>query len=96
MPEDGKKQLIGNNVRDMIEMGFWTVRFLEGFENEYVKSKTGRVGDVVDRSDAGEEMSGRVGDEGKIWSQNARAFLKMMRYVAKFIGTFDKFYKKNS
>ena len=96
LPEDGKPQLVGTNVRDMIEMGFWTIKFLEDFEKQYDNS--GRMGDVdgVDRSDGGEEMFGRVEGEGKIWGPNVRAFLKLMRYVSKFLSTYDKFYKNNS
>ena len=90
---DGKT-LVGGNVRDMIEMGFWTIRFLEGFENRYEKS--GRVDDGVDRTDKEDDPSGRVEGDGKIWSSNARAFLKLMRYVTKFLSTFDKFHKNNS
>ena len=75
-------------------MGFWTIRFLEGFENEY--DTAGRAGDGVDRADTEDDASGRVDGEGKIWSSNARAFLKLMRYVTKFLSTYDKFYKNNS
>ena len=96
LPEDGKKQLIGGNVRDMIEMGFWTIKFLEDFEKQFDKNKNGREGDGMERSGEEEEMFARVGGEGKIWSPNARSFLKLMRYVTKFLATYDKFFKNNS
>ena len=96
LPEEGKK-LVGGNVRDMIEMGFWALRFLEGFEERY--EKDGRAGDVegVDRAgvDDDDAATERVGG-GQIWSSNARAFLKLMRYITKFLGTYEKFYKNNS
>ena len=94
LPEDGKQQLVTNNVRDMIEMSFWTIKFLEDFEKQYAKN--GRVGDGVDRSDEEGGMFGRVGGGGQIWSPNARSFLKLMRYVTKFLSTFDSYKKKNS
>jgi len=95
LPDDGKG-LVGGNVRDMIEMGFWTIRFLEGFEERY--EKAGRAGTVedVDRADTDDDAAGRIGGDGKLWSSNARAFLKLMRYITKFLGTYEKFYKNNS
>merc|ERR1712029_477574 len=33
LPEDGKTQLISNNVRDMIEMSFWVLKFLGDLRN---------------------------------------------------------------
>merc|ERR1712086_682497 len=94
LPEDGRKQLVTSNVRDMIEMSFWTIKFLEDFEKQYAKNY--RAVDGVDRSDEKEEIFGRVYGDGKIWSPNARSFLKLMRYVTKFLGTFDNYRKKNS
>merc|ERR1712050_234597 len=88
LPEEGKT-LVGGNVRDMIEMGFWALRFLEGFEQRY--EKDGRAGVDDDDDDATERVGG-----GQIWSSNARAFLKLMRYITKFLGTYEKFYKNNS
>ena len=88
--------MVRGDVRDMIEMGFWALRFLEGFEQRY--EKDGRAGDVegVDRADVGDDATERVGGSGKIWSSNARAVLKLMRYITKFLGTYEKFYKNNS
>ena len=95
LPDEGKT-LVRGDVRDMIEMGFWALRFLEGFEQRY--EKDGRAGDVegVDRADVGDDATERVGGSGKIWSSNARAVLKLMRYITKFLGTYEKFYKNNS
>merc|ERR1711982_256119 len=94
LPEDGKKQLISNNVRDMIEMSFWVLKFVGDFEKQYAKNY--RAGDIIDRSDDEEDDIGRIYGEGKLWGANARSFIKLMRYVAKFLGTFDKYRKKNS
>ena len=95
LPEEGKK-LVGGNVRDMIEMGFWALRFLEGFEERY--EKDGRAGDVegVDRAGVDDDAATERDGGGQIWSSNARAFLKLMRYITKFLGTYEKFYKNNS
>ena len=79
---DEGKILAEGNIRDMIEMGFWTIRFLEGFEQRY--EKNGRSEDRAGQKD------------GKIWSSNARVVVKLMRYVAKFLSTFEKFKKNNS
>ena len=94
MPEDGKTQLISNNVRDMIEMSFWVLKFLGDFEKQYEKNY--RSGEIIDRSGEEEDELGRVYSKGKIFGDNARSFIKLMRYVAKFVGTFDKYKKKNS
>merc|ERR1712233_36084 len=59
-------------------------------------AKNYRAGDIIDRSDDEEEDLGRIYGEGKLWGANARSFIKLMRYVAKFLGTFDKYRKKNS
>ena len=86
----GKSQLVSGNTRDVIEMGFWILRFLEDFEKQYAKSNLQRSNDV---SSAGNQRTSN--GVGKIWSSNARSYLKMMRYVTKFLSTSDNFQKKN-
>ena len=86
----GKSQLVSGNTRDVIEMGFWILRFLEDFEKQYAKSNLQRSNDVT--SAANQRTSNGV---GKIWSSNARSYLKMMRYVTKFLSTSDNFQRKN-
>ena len=86
---DGKTQLVSGNTRDVIEMGFWILRFLEDFEKQYNKS-------AIPKSKSNEENITRTSNGvGKIWGDNARSYLKMMRYVTKFLSTSDNFQKKN-
>ena len=85
--EAGKEQLVSGNARSMIEMSYWMIKFMEDFEKQY---KT--LG--LARSDSSEpESDSRFNGEGKIWSPNARTYLKMMRYVTKFLSTQEKFQK---
>ena len=85
--EAGKEQLVSGNARSMIEMSYWMIKFMEDFEKQY---KT--LG--LARSDSSEpETDSRFNGEGKIWSPNARTYLKMMRYVTKFLSTQEKFQK---
>ena len=92
----GKSQLVSGTTRDLVEMGFWTLRFIEGFEKQYEKSplNTQRnnqvTGNVIKKASA-ERTSNGV---GKLFSSNARTYIKLMRYVSKFLGTSDKFQKK--
>merc|ERR1739842_176193 len=93
----GKSQLVSGTTRDLVEMGFWTLRFIEGFEKQYEKSplNTQRnnnqvTGNVIKKASA-ERTSNGV---GKLFSSNARTYIKLMRYVSKFLGTADKFQKK--
>ena len=79
---------MSGNTRDVIEMGFWILRFLEDFEKQYAQSSLQRSSD----SNQPRQLSNGV---GKIWSSNARSYLKMMRYVTKFLSTSDNFQKKN-
>ena len=72
----------------MIEMGYWFIKFIEDFEKQYKKSG-------LDRAD-GTEADTRFNGEGKIWGANARTYLKMMRYVSKFLSTQEKFQKSIS
>ena len=90
----GKSQLVSGTTRDLVEMGFWTLRFIEGFEKQYEKSplNTQRkqvTGNVIKKANA-ERTSNGV---GKLFSNNARTYIKLMRYVSKFLGTSDKFQK---
>ena len=90
----GKSQLVSGTTRDLVEMGFWTLRFIEGFEKQYEKSplNTQRRLDVENvRKTPGQRASNGV---GKLFSDNARTYIKLMRYVSKFLGTSDKFQKK--
>jgi len=82
---DGKSQFISHNARDTIEMAFWTVNFIEHFEKEWRRSGLAAEG----RSDEDEELEGRFSNKKGLFGHNTRVFIKMMRYVIKWIGTFD-------
>ena len=84
----GKTKLVSGNTRSMIEMGYWFIKFIEDFEKQYKKSG-------LDRSDEIEADTRFYGD-GQIWGANARTYLKMMRYVSKFLSTQEKFQKSIS
>ena len=92
----GKSQLVSGTTRDLVEMGFWTLRFIEGFEKQYEKSplntqrKQETTGNVIKKANAVRTSNG----VGKLFSNNARTYIKLMRYVSKFLGTSDKFQKK--
>ena len=91
----GKSQLVSGTTRDLVEMGFWTLRFIEGFEKQYEKSplntqRKQETANVIDKATAERTSSG----VGKLFSSNARTYIKLMRYVSKFLGTSDKFQKK--
>ena len=76
---------MSGNARSMIEMSYWLIKFIEDFEKQYKASGLGRVGEA--------EPDERFNGEGQIWSPNARTYLKMMRYVSKFLSTQEKFQK---
>ena len=80
--EASKGQLVSGDTRNMVEMGFWVLRFLENFEKEYAKSAPA----PSERTSNG---------EGQVWGSNARNYLKLMRFVTKFLSTADNFNKKN-
>ena len=92
----GKSQLVSGTTRDLVELGFWTLRFIEGFEKQYEKSplntqqRKQETANVIDKESAERTSSG----VGKLFSSNARTYIKLMRYVSKFLGTSDKFQKK--
>ena len=82
----GREQLVGGGVRDMVELSYWVIKFIEDFEKQYGKSAA-----------AGAIKEGKIRDtNGKLFGSQGRSILKMMRYVTKYMGTFDKYYKKNS
>ena len=86
--DGGKSQLVSGDTRDVIEMGFWVLRFLESFENQYKQSS-------IPRSEQTPDTTRTSNGVGKIWSDNARSYLKMMRFVTKFLSTADNFNKKH-
>ena len=88
LPEDGKA-LVNGELRDMVEMGFWAIRFLEGFEQQL--DKYGRAEDPSNNQNV---ANGRVENGEKLWNSNARAFFKLIRYVTKYLSVFDGFYKR--
>ena len=87
--DGGKSKLVSGSTRDLIEMGFWVLKFIGDFEKQYDKNSAPRSADTPAPKE--ERTSNAM---GKLFSDNARTYLKFMRYVSKFLSTHENFQKK--
>jgi len=85
---DGRSRLVSHNARDVIEMSFWLLSFLEKFEKEFESSQQ-RI--AQESGEAGQVEGKRI--RPGLFGHNARRLIKLMRYVSKFLSTFDSYRK---
>jgi len=106
-PEDGKDQLFGNNVRTFMELTYWIIKFTDDYDKAWAKSGVAArnddigdlnveddIGDLNVEDDKSRTFSPEEKGKNKFFSKNATGMFKLMRYVTKFVGNYDKLYKR--
>ena len=81
--------MVNVEFRELVEMSYWLVKFVGQFEKEY-KAHTTQKSEVAEvKSDAKNETRG----DG-LFSKNAATIISYTRFFLKFLGSFEKLFKK--
>ena len=79
--------LVNASFREVVEMSYWFIKFVGQFEKQY---KT----HVMGKSDAELKSENKSDDHETLFSKNAASMISYARFLLKFLGSFEKLFKK--
>ena len=80
--------LVNVDIREVVEMSYWLIKFVGQFEKQYNKHVNGKS-EANFKNDTDNKSTG----EG-LFSKNAATMISYSRFLLKFLGSFEKLFKK--
>jgi hypothetical protein len=80
--------LVNVDFREVVEMSYWLIKFVGQFERQYKEHVNGKS-EANFKYDTDNKSTG----EG-LFSKNAATMISYSRFLLKFLGSFEKLFKK--